>query len=226
MKKITMYLLPLCISLLSMHAHAQTTSHDYAFMTTRDIRNNDLSNVTITNQTGQPITTNGLYIVSYDVNDCSACFGGIVGGNNMGGAVVSPITFNNNQTLPIGQNYLYNMIYNGIYFITTVSSSPCALPGCSWPGDSPAVRGWCLSINVASSHSSYTHSDYKNGTNPPANVPPYSAAASSIAFNYNYELINPSTLGVGNTCIGPVTCNDKTLTCKVSTTQNESFRPY
>jgi hypothetical protein len=209
-------------------AHAQNNDpNTYALMTARDVRNNGLSNITITNHTGQSVSASGLFIASFDVNDCSSCFGGIVSGDNLGGAIISPVSFQANQSLPIGQNYLYNMIYNGIYYITnTAGSSPCSLPGCSWPGDDPSVHGWCISINVISLNSSYTFSTYVNGSNPPANSPSYAAAGSSTPFNYNYDLINPNTLGTGNTCLGPIVCNDKTLTCTVSTAQNESFQPY
>lgn len=214
---------------------AQAKNNDpntYALMTMQDMQNNAVSNVTITNGTGQNIPAATLFISNYDAisptdGDCSICTGGITGGGNLGGVVLSPVTFNPSQVLPIGQNYLYNMIYNGIYFIkTTAGSSACALPGCSWPGDTP--QRWCLDINIISRHSSYTYSTYTSGSNPPANTPAYGAAGDSPPdqFNYKYSLINPALQGVGNACIGPITCNDKTLTCTVSTAQNETFRPY
>ncbi len=228
MIKVTNYLLGMFsgISLVT-NVHAKTPDpNDYAFMTASDIQRAAVSNITITNQIGTPITVSGLFIASFDINDCSSCFGNIVAGDNLGGAVVSPVTFKTNQTLSIGQNYLYNMLYNGIYYIKNTSSSPCALPGCSWPGDNPYVQGWCITINAISPNSSYTYSHYTNGSNPPANTPAYSNPGNSISFNYKYDLIDPSTLGSGNACLGPITCNDETLTCKVATTQNESFQPY
>lgn len=228
MPKIILYLL--CVfSCASMAAHAQTQPKNasaFAFMTAQDVQNNALSNVTIINGTTQSIAVAGLDIVSFDINDCSSCSGNIVGGDNLGGAVVSPVTFSANQKIPIGQNYLYNMIYNGLYYVQTVGSSPCKLPGCSWPDDSSSVTGWCLSMNVISRHASYTHSNYRNGAQLPANAPAYSQAGSSEAFDYNYDLINPAALGGGEACIGPIVCNDKTLTCTVSTAQNETFRSY
>jgi len=216
-----------CLSLtLPAYAHNKDPNH-YALMTTRDIRGGSVSNITLTNKTAQTVTASGLFIASFDVNDCSSCYGGIVSGDNLGGAVVSPVTFNAHQTIPIGQNFLYNMIYNGIYYIVnTAGSSPCSLPGCSWPGDDTNVKGWCISINLTSINSSYTYSNYKNGSNPPASTPAYSAAGVSSPFNYKYDLIDPATLGIGNACLGPITCNDKTLTCSVSTAQNESFQSY
>lgn len=200
--------------------------HDYALMTARDIQSIGLSNITISNRTGAPITVSGLFIASFDVNDCSACFGNVLGGDNLGGAVVSPITFKTNQSLAIGQNYLYNMLYNGIYYLKNSIGSPCSLPGCSWPGDDSNVQGWCITINVLSPNSSYTYAHYTNGSNPPANTPPYSSAGNSTPFDYRYDLIDPSTLGTGSACLGLITCDDTTLTCKVATAQNESFQPY
>lgn len=229
MIKINNYLLCMLagIFLLPM-AHAAKKNPDaYALMTARDMQSLDLSKITITNHTAASITVSGLFIASFDINDCSACFGGVVSGDNLGGAVVSPVTFKANQSVPIGKNFLYNMIYNGIYYIkNTVGSSPCSLPGCSWPGDDTNVRGWCISINVISPNSSYTYSNYTNGSNPPANAPSYSSAGNSTPFDYKYDLINPAMLGIGNACLGPITCNDKTLTCKVDTDQNESFQAY
>ena len=226
MIKIKNYLLYLLsgASLLT-SAHAE----HYDLMTARDLQGQDLSNITIMNRTGAPITVYGLFIASFDVNDCSVCYGSVMSGDNTGGSVVSPVTFKANQSLPIGQNYLYNMLYNGIYYIkNTVGSSPCSLPGCSWPGDDINVKGWCISINAVSLNSSYTYSGYVNGSNPPSNVPAYSVAGNSPPNNYNYkyDLIDPGTLGTGNACLGPITCNDQTLTCQVATAQNESFQPY
>lgn len=201
--------------------------HFYSFMSASDMRNNSLSNITITNNTTQPITTYGLYIASIDTDDCSVCTGSVIAGDNLGGAIVSPVNFKVNQSVPIGQNYLYNMIYNGIYYARANIGSPCLLPGCSWPGDL-TIKGWCLTINAVSLNSNYTFSTYTRTGYPPARTPPYSIAGNSspLQFNYRYDLIDPNTLGSGSACLGLITCDDKTLTCKDATVQNETFQPY
>lgn len=192
-----------------------------------DAVNQSFSNVTITNATSSSIPASGIFIASFDVNDCSACTGNIMAGDNAFGAFVQPITFGASQTLRLGQNFLYNMLYNGIYGIkNTAGSSPCELPGCSWPGDDPTIQGWCITLNVMSRESSYTFSHYANGTNPLANVVPAGQAGVSNPFNYKFDLKNPATLGAGAACIGPIKCNDKTLTCSVTSPQNQTFEAY
>lgn len=207
--------------------YANNNHSQYDLMTAQDVKNNALSNITLINNTGQALTAAGLFIASFDVNDCSTCNGNVTGGDNLGGANIGFVAFKRGQSIPIGQNYLYNMLYNGMYYIKDVAgSSPCSLPGCTWPGDDASVHGWCISINAAALGTNYTNSSYTNGSNPPASAPSYGAASNSPPFNYRYALINPNTLGTGNACLGPIVCNDQTLTCKVATPQNESFSPY
>lgn len=227
MNKLKNYLLCVFGISVMMNAFADANTSNNALMTALDVQNNSLSNITINNGTSQAISVAGLFIASFDVNDCSACNGNVTGGDNAGGMVVAPVTIQTHQGAAIGQNYLYNMIYNGIYYIrNTVGSSPCQLPGCSWPGDSTSVSGWCISINAASLNSNYTSSTYTNGSNPAAAAPAYAAAGTSPPFHYNYDLINPLTLGAGAACLGPITCNDQTLTCRVTTPQSESLQSY
>lgn len=218
----------ICGSFLTLNAAAQSKDpNDYAFMTAKDLKQSSLSNLSIVNRTTNTITASGLFIASYDINDCSACFGNVVAGDNAGGAMTTIASLKPNQSIPIGSNFLYNMLYNGIYFIkNTVGSSPCSLPGCSWPGDDTNVRGWCITINVTSPNSNYTYSNYTNGSNPPANFPAYGAAGNSTPFDYRYDLIDPNTLGSGNACLGPITCDDQTLTCHVASAQSESIQAY
>lgn len=219
----------LCIlsgAVLTMSVYAQNKDiENVGLMTAQDVREKSISNISITNGTNQTITSSGLFIASYDLNDCSACTGGIIGGDNLGGALVSFVTFGPNQSVPIGQNYLYNMIYNGIYYARSNISTPCFLPGCSWPDDID-IEGWCLTINAISLDSDYTFSNYRNGSNPPSNTPAYGVAGDSTPFDYQYDLIDPLTLGGGDACLGPIVCDDRTLNCKVSNAQSETFAPY
>lgn len=226
LKKILLYIFN-CSLITSIVYAKNTDTNNYALMTASDLESSSLSNISITNLTNMSITASGLFIASFDINDCSSCYGNIVSGDNLAGAVVSNVVFKPKQSVSIGQNYLYNMIYNGIYFIKeTIGASPCSLPGCSWPGDEPNVKGWCITINVISRNSNYTYSNYTTGSNLPANTPAYSVAGNSMPFDYKYDLIDPNTLGTGNACLGLITCNDKTLTCSVSTPQNISFQSY
>ncbi|MBX7149060.1 hypothetical protein K1X76_08230 [bacterium] len=196
-------------------------------MSAQDVENSALSDISITNATDASVTGYGLYIAAFDVNDCSACFGNIISGDNVGGTIVQPVSFSAGQSIDIGQNYLYNLIYNGIYFISSnVGTPPCSLPGCSWPGDADIGEGWCLSIGIMSPDSDYTSSNYVSGDNSPASVVPFGAAVTSDPFDYNYDLIDPSTQGVGNACLGPIVCDDETLTCTVNTPQSQSFQAY
>lgn len=210
------------VMLTNVYAKTLDTSA-YSLMTATDMKANISSNITIVNRTGQAIPSAGLFIAAVDSaansDNCSVCTGAIIGGDNLMGAVLSPVDFKVNAAAPIGQNYLYNMIYNAIYFINKNALSPCALPGCSWPSDTPTQ--WCLSFNAISRHASYTFSTHST-----ANSPPYGEGGNSIPFEYKYDLFNPNQIATGNPCIGPVTCNDKTLTCTVSTPQSASFEPY
>lgn len=230
-KKYLLFFLYTAALTSSIHSQAKQDreqNFNPGLMTSQDVLNKDFSNISIINHTLLPITVSGLYIASFDVNDCSQCFGNVIGGNNVLGTFVEPVFFRVNQNVPIGQNYLYNMIYTGLYSVQqTIGSSPCALPGCSWPGDdSQGVKSWCLSIGAMSLNSNYTFSSYTNGNNPPASVVPFTQAVKSPPFNYNYDVINPMLFGTGGPCFGPITCDDKSLTCSVQTPQSEAMQPY
>ncbi|OFZ31290.1 MAG: hypothetical protein A2622_01490 [Bdellovibrionales bacterium RIFCSPHIGHO2_01_FULL_40_29] len=195
-------------------------------MTAQDAVNSASSNISITNAAGAAITASGLYIASYDINDCSACYGSLYSGNNTTGALVESVSFEAGQSIEIGQNYLYNLLYSGISVMQLNGvPPPCQLPGCSWSGDTP-MTGWCLTLGVMSRNSAYTFSSYTNGSLPAANVVPFGQAVTSIPFNYKFDLIDPLTLGAGNACLGPIVCDDRTLNCSVSSRQNQSFQVY
>ncbi len=193
-------------------------SADQQLMAARD-RAEDIgfSNITIQNKTGAPVTAYGLYINQLAFTDSkTTCAGATLlypgaGGtpNQAGGAYVTAIPFTPNQKLPLGQNYLYNMIYTAIYYNNQPSCagtcSPCTLPGCAWFTD-PVPYNWCIYMGVLGPESGNTTS---------AKVPPYGFPTTDSGYNYNmvtqYEYI------------GPISCDDQTQTCSVSTAQNVAF---
>lgn len=231
-KKIFLFL-ALCTTLVAFYSCTDSSSNRAALhfqtadlMTAQDAVNSSYSNISITNATGAPVTASGLFVASYDVNDCSACSGSLMTGDNAFGPMVQQVSFGDGQSIQIGQNYLYNMIYSGLSGVQlNVGSTPCQLPGCSWSGDTPNTK-WCITIGVMSRRSSYTSSAYTNGSNPAANVVPIGQAVSSIPFNYKYDLVDPATFGNGSACLGPIVCDDQTLNCSVSSQQTQSFRSY
>jgi len=125
--------------LLSVSSLAQAKNELHPLMTARDIRANTFSNVTIQNKTGAPITVYGLYVNQFakSTTNCTApavLYSASLPAN-AGGAFVTPVFFTTNQKIPIGQNYLYNMLYTAIYYGNQSTAMPCTLPGCSWPLD-------------------------------------------------------------------------------------------
>ena len=130
--------------------------------------------------------------------------------NISAGAMVMPVTIEANAEAAVGENYLYNMIYNATYYlrIITPSSPPgCALPGCTWGGDS-TVYNWCIYVGAIAPVS--VTEDYT------ANVVPYADTLSGGDL-YDYNLISSFEY------IGPISCDDQTLTCSVATSQTQSF---
>ena len=120
-----------------------------------------------------------------------------------------PVTIMANQKIPIGQNFLYHMLYTAIYYNNQPTpTSPCTLPGCKWFTDT-SVISWCIFLGALSPAGSNTATT--------SSVPPYGEAVSGAGYNYN--------LVTQYSYIGPITCNDQNLTCSVSSAQNVAF-PY
>ncbi|MDP1603313.1 MAG: hypothetical protein Q8M03_08615 [Legionella sp.] len=191
--------------------------HSPAFMTPRDLINSheSISNISLQNNRNSAVTAYGLYVRQYAyVTPGQSCNNAIMiypATNNItAGAFVMPTVINPGRRAALGSNYLYNMIYQAIYYenIIIPSSPPgCALPGCTWGSDTTDYN-WCIYLGAlapVSTASGYT-----------ANVPPSTEAASS-AGTYNYNLINNYSY------LGPISCNDKTLTCTVASQQIQAF---
>jgi hypothetical protein len=100
------------------------------------------------------------------------------------------------------------MILNAIYYAAVVASPPpnCALPGCTWGTDTTKYN-WCIYLGAFSPQS--------NSSSYTSNVPPAVTAASGSGYNYN--------LITSYVYLGPISCDDQTLTCSVATPQTQSF---
>ncbi len=196
----------------SAYAQANMTG----FMTPRDLLNNEsTSNISLQNNGNSAATVYGLYVRQYAyVTPGQSCNSATViypASNNIAaGAFVMPTVINSGMRAAVGSNYLYNMIYQAIYYegIIIPSSPPgCALPGCTWGSDITQYN-WCVylgALGPVSTSAGYT-----------ANVPPSTDSASSTGL-YNYNLISNYIY------LGPISCNDETLTCVAARQQTQSF---
>lgn len=130
--------------------------------------------------------------------------------NRNAGAFVDQIIINPGKSAVVGSNYLYNMLWTSFYYLRTYyGSGPpgCALPGCTWGTDS-SIYNWCIKLGALSPVN--ITSDYAN-----ANIPPAGELASDTGYDYN--LITDYIV------LGPISCDDRTLTCTVATKQTQSF---
>lgn len=195
-------------------ACAQTKSS--LFMTSRDVLNhNATSNISLQNTRNIATTVYGLYVRQYayvmpgeNCNTATVIYP--AANNTTAGAFVMPTVISAGKRAAVGSNYLYNMIYQAIYYenIIIPSSPPgCALPGCTWGSDTTQYH-WCIYLGAlapVSTSSSYT-----------THVPPSADAASSTGV-YDYNLISNFHY------LGPISCNDKSLTCTTASQQTQLF---
>ena len=216
MKWSQFFLLTLYVPLFySVPVFAQTDLS--GFMTPRDLRSNfeSSSNISLQNNSALAKTVYGLYVRQYAyVTPGQSCNNATViysaTNNTTAGAFVMPTVINAGKKAAVGSNYLYNMLYQAIYYeYLIIPSSPpgCALPGCTWGSDTTRYN-WCIYLGAlapVSTTSGYT-----------SKVPPSTDAASSPGL-YNYNLINNYIY------LGPISCNDRTLTCNATSQQTQSF---
>lgn len=206
---------------LCLAAGAQSTNkpskpkHSTRFSTSKDLAASiNESNFKLKNTGASPATVYGLYVRQFSyVAEGQSCTSATImypsSDNISAGAMVMPVTIEANTEADVGENYLYNMIYNATYYlrIITPSSPPgCALPGCTW-GEDSTIYNWCIYVGAIAPVSvtgGYT-----------AKVVP--ASDSLSGGGYNYDLISSYEY------IGPISCNDQTLTCSVATSQTQSF---
>ncbi len=210
-KMLPFYLLSLFIPFLVTPAFAKNELLD--FMTPRDLLHAEAnSNISLINNRGGAVTVYGLYVRQFSyVTPGDTCANATImydtTQNTTSGAFVMPTVINAGKSAIVGSNYLYNMIYEANYFLSILSSANCALPGCTW-GTDMTMYNWCIYLGAlapVSTSAGYT-----------ANVPP-SASAASSGGSYDYNLINNFVY------LGPISCNDKTLTCTVANKQTQSI---
>lgn len=192
-------------------AFAQTNSNE--FMSSRDLLTSESpSNISLQNNRSSAVTVYGLYVRQYArVTPGQSCNSAIVSypaSNNItGGSFVMPTVIASGGRAAVGSNYLYNMIYEAIYYLSIIGSPVCSLPGCTWGSDTTQYN-WCIYLGAlapVSTSAGYT-----------ANVPPSSDMASSAGL-YNYNLISNYNY------LGPISCDDRTLTCSTANQQTQSF---
>jgi hypothetical protein len=186
------------------------------FMTSQDLSaSNANSNINLQNSGNTAATVYGLYVRQFSYvtpgQSCSAAVPIYPSSTNVTvGSVLMPIAINPGRSVAIGQNYLYNMILQAEYYVyTTIPSSPpgCALPGCTWGSDTTTYN-WCIYLGAlapVSTSPGYT-----------SNVPPSTDAASSTGI-YDYNVVSNFIT------IGPISCNDQTLTCSAASPQTQPF---
>ncbi len=207
---------------LCLTAGAQSTNkrskpkYSTTFSSSKDLATSiNESNFKLKNAGTSPATVYGLYVRQFSyVAEGQSCTSATImypsGDNISAGSMVMPVTIEANAEAGVGENYLYNMIYNAIYYLRIiVPSSPpgCALPGCTW-GDDSTIYNWCIYVGAMAPVSVTV--DYT------AKVVPSSDALSQGGF-YDYNLISSYEY------IGPISCNDQTLACSVATSQTQSF---
>lgn len=185
-------------------------------MTPRDLINKtSVSNLNLQNNRNSETTIYGLYVRQYAyVLPGQSCDNATViypASNNItAGAFVMPTIIPSGKKAAISSNYLYNMLYEAIYYeyIIIPSSPPgCALPGCTWGSDTTKYN-WCIYLGAlapVATSSGYT-----------SNVPPSTDTASSSGL-YDYNVI--SNYGY----LGPISCDDITSTCSTTNQQTQTF---
>lgn len=189
---------------------AQTDKEE--FMTPRDLLlDNATSNINLRNNKSTAVATYGIYVRQFAYvapgGSCNNPLGVMYAStdNVTAGSLVMPITIDPGKSVAIGSNYLYNMIFEALYYVILGSTPPvCQLPGCTWGTDS-AIYNWCIYLGALAPVSVPSFMT--------SNVPPSTFSASGVGFDYN--LINNFVT------LGPISCDDKALTCTTSTQQTQ-----
>lgn len=203
---------------LNKQAASLTTERKFSnkFATVQDMSASiqNISNIKIKNNRNTDTVVYGTYIRQFSLvtpgQSCSSASTIYPASeNNSAGAVVMPVMIKAQKEASFGSNYLYNMIYGANYYVNiTIPVSPpgCILPGCTWGSDT-TIYNWCIYLGILAPVTispGYT-----------ASVPPYSDTVSAVGYNYN--------LVSSYVELGPIACDDQTLTCSAATPQSQSF---
>ena len=193
MKKYLVFMMGLLVTFsgFANAAPSQQELNAMTLMTAQDAANNAPSNLILKNNSGQAMTVDGLFLYGVAfITPGQNCQNGIqslgqnyIENQGMQGGISTPIPMNAGQSIPIGQNYLYNMLYTWLYWEVQIGSPAiCALPGCSWSTDTTKYN-WCFQVGAQSPTASYTYTDYRS------NTLPYAWPTINLANHYNYDLI-------------------------------------
>ena len=172
------------------------------------------SHLNLQNNSGELKTVYGLYVhrLSYVMpgQSCDSAISLYSGVDNRNaGAFLAPVQIAKANKAQVGSNYLYNMLYDAIYYyrvITPVSPAGCSLPGCTW-GDDTSQVDWCIYLGaLAPNNNSETYSSV---------VPPFADPVATADYNFN--------LVTDYHYLGPIHCDDEQMSCSAATTQIQSF---
>jgi hypothetical protein len=122
--------------------------HNQAFMTSADIASATLSNVSIKNTSGAPITVTGIYIYTLSSNptDCTSSTLLESEGSPYGTLWAPKVTIAQNATSYIGANYLYNMM---MFFLYEAKVEGQTGGNSYTPGNAEGGNNqWCLWLGV------------------------------------------------------------------------------
>ena len=173
------------------------------------------SNIKLKNTRTSAKTVYGLYVrqLSYILPGQSCSSSTIIypATNNISaGAIAMAVNIAPSEEADIGPGLLYNMIYGAQYYVQIIipSSPPgCFLPGCTWGADTINYK-WCVQIGALAPVTmtpGFTT----------ANILPNSDSVSNGSYNFNLVTTYEQ--------LGPISCNDQTLTCSVTSAQTQSF---
>ena len=99
------------------------------------------SGLTLKNTSTSPITIKSFYLQSLDVGSSTPCYGSVISGANMFGALWTSTEVPVNGVIGVDKNFLYNSMLNFLYQATLSISIPYETPG--------ATSSWCVKVGLS-----------------------------------------------------------------------------